>query len=83
MVIVINSVIGGFSWMEIVWLAASTVQNYNCTEWLVKNEAADVPIIFKEIVMVMIKWGILKNMVQRIFGWNEKLLNYTATLPFG
>ena len=26
MVIVINSVIGGFSWVDLVWLAASTVQ---------------------------------------------------------
>ena len=26
MVIVINSVIGGFSWVYLVWLAASTVQ---------------------------------------------------------
>ena len=25
MVIVINSVIGGFSWVDLVWLAASTV----------------------------------------------------------
>ena len=26
MAIVINSVIGGFSWVDLVWLAASTVQ---------------------------------------------------------
>ena len=26
MVIVINSVIGGFSWVDLVWLAASTVR---------------------------------------------------------
>ena len=61
MVIVINSVIGGFSWVDLVWLAASTVwlqvsdysqlSNYNCTE----NEAADAPITFEEIVMAMIK----------------------------
>ena len=74
MVIVINSVIGGFSWVDLVWLAASTVRlqvfdyrcsitancpitlsDYNCAEWLVKNEAADAPITFEEIVMVMIK----------------------------
>ena len=64
MVIVINSVIGGFSWVDLVWLAASTVRlqvsnysqlcDYNCTEWLVKNGAADAPITFEEIVMVMI-----------------------------
>ena len=57
MVIVINSVIGGFSWVDLVWLAASTVWlqvsdysqlfDYNCTEWLVKNEAADAPITFE------------------------------------
>ena len=63
MVIVINSVIGGFSWVDLVWLAASTVQlhvsdysqlsDYNCKEWSMKNEAADAPITFEEIVMVM------------------------------
>ena len=68
MVIVINSVIGGLSWMDLVWLAASTVRwqvsdysqlsDYNWTERLVKNEAADAPITFDEIVMVMIKRGI-------------------------
>ena len=51
MVIVINSVIGGFSWVDLVWLAASTVQlqvsNYR------KNRAANAPITFKEIVTVM------------------------------
>ena len=60
--------IGGFSWMDLVWLAASTVRwqvsdysqlsDYNWTERLVKNEAADAPITFEEIVMVMIKRGI-------------------------
>ena len=64
MVIVIDSVIGGFSWVDLVWLAASTVRlqvsnysqlsDYNCIEWLVKNGAADAPITFEEIVMVMI-----------------------------
>ena len=60
MVNVINSVICEF-W---VWLAVSTVRsqvsdysqlsNYNCTEWLVKSKAANAPITFGEIVMVMI-----------------------------
>ena len=27
---------------------------YNCTEWSAKNEAANAPITFEEIVMVMI-----------------------------
>lgn len=53
MVNVINSVIGGCSWVDLAWLAASTVHyrclitanclialsHYNCTEWLVKNKA--------------------------------------------
>ena len=66
MVNLINSVIGGFSLVDLVWLAASTFQlqvsdysqlsDYNCTEWLVKNEAADAPITFEEIVMVTIDW---------------------------
>ena len=70
LVIVINSVIGGFSWVDLVWLAASTVwlqvfdysqlsnytvlSDYNCAEWLVEYKAADAPITFEEIVMVMI-----------------------------
>ena len=69
-VIVINYVIGGFSWVDLVWLAASTVwwqvsdhsqlsnytvlSDYNCAEWLVEYKAADAPITFEEIVMAMI-----------------------------
>ena len=30
------------------------LSNYSCTEWWVKNEAANAPITFEEIVMVMI-----------------------------
>ena len=55
MVIVIDSVIGGFSWVNLVWLAASTVRlqvsdysqlsDYNCTGWF----AADVPIHLREL----------------------------------
>ena len=66
MVNLINSVIGGFSLVDLVWLAASTFQlqvsdysqlsDYNCTEWLVKNEATDAPITFEEIIMVTIDW---------------------------
>ena len=47
MVLVVNSVIGGFSWVDLVWLAVLTVRiqvfdynnwlitlsDYNCTEW--------------------------------------------------
>ena len=64
MVIVINSVIGRFSWVDLVWLATSTVREQvsdysllpenNCSEWFVNNEAADAPITFEEIVMVKI-----------------------------
>ena len=62
MVIVINFVIGGFSWVDLIgrfscpitgaWLQAT--DDYNCIEWLVKYKAADAPITFEEIVMVMI-----------------------------
>ena len=51
-----NSVIDGFGWMNLVWLAASTVRlqvsyysqlsDYSCTEWLVENKAANAPIKF-------------------------------------
>ena len=64
MVVVFNSVIGGFSWVDLVWLATSTVplqvsdysqlSDYSSTEWLMKNNAANAPITFEEILMVMI-----------------------------
>ena len=64
MVIVINSVIGEFSWVDFIWLTASTVRSqvsdcsqlsdYTCTEWLVRYKAADTPITFEEIVTVLI-----------------------------
>ena len=76
MVIVINSVIGGFSRVDLVWLAASTfrlqvsdysqLSDYNCTEWFVKNEAADAPITFEEIVIVMIYWGTVTDKTPNI-----------------
>ena len=64
MVIVINSVIGKFSWVDSVWLEAPTVQlpvsdysqqsDYNWMDLLVKIKAANAPITFEEIVMVRI-----------------------------
>ena len=33
----------------------STVFDYKCKEWLIKNKAADAPVTFEEIVTVMIK----------------------------
>ena len=63
--ILINSVIGGFSWVDLAWSAISNfrlqvsdnnqLSDYNYTEWLVKYKAADAPITFEQIVMVMIK----------------------------
>ena len=60
MVIVINSVIGGFSWVDLVWLAASTVQ-------LQKNRAANAPITFKEIVTVMISCETSPNLILIVY----------------
>ena len=64
MVIVINSVICKFSWVDSVWLEAPTVQlpvsdysqqsDYNWMDLLVKIKAANAPITFEEIVMVRI-----------------------------
>ena len=57
MVVVFNSVIGGFGWVAFVWLTTTVllqVSDYSSTEWLVKNNAANAPITFEEIVMVMI-----------------------------
>ena len=80
MVIVINSVIGGFSRVDLVWLAASTfrlqvsdysqLSDYNCTEWFVKNEAADAPITFEDIVIVMIYWGTVTDKTPNMI-WNS------------
>ena len=50
--------IGGFGWVDLVILATSTVRlwltDYSSTEWLTTNKAANAPIKFEEIVMVMI-----------------------------
>ena len=69
MVIVINSMIGEFSWVDFIWschmilsdhscpITANCpikLSDYTCTEWLVKYKAADAPITFEEIVSVMI-----------------------------
>ena len=69
MVIVINSVIGRFSWVELVWLAPPTFRlqvsdysqqsDYNFTKWLVKYRAADALVTCNEIVMVMINCRIV------------------------
>ena len=70
MVIVINSVIGGSSWVHLIWLADVTVllqvsdysqlSDYNPTQYLKKNKAVNAQIKFEKIVMVMItvahKW---------------------------
>ena len=64
------AVIGGFGWVDPVWLTASTVRlqvfdysqlsDYNCTEWLLKNRAANAPIKFEEIVIVMVNKFIIQ-----------------------
>ena len=56
--------IGGFGWVDLVWLTTSTVllqvsdygqlSDYSYIERLVKNKAVNAPITFKEIVMNMI-----------------------------
>ena len=75
MVIVINSMIGGFSWVDLVWLVALTVPlqvsdysqlsyytwHKNSTEKYVKIDSANAPITFEEIVMVMIKSESMPN----------------------
>ena len=69
MVIVITCVIGGFSWVHLIWLANVTVRlqvsDYSqlsdytvqlqpTTQWLMKNKAVNAPIKFEEIAKVMI-----------------------------
>ena len=64
MVIVINFLMGGIGWLDLIWLVASTVRSqlshysqlssYSCTEWLLKNKAANASITFQEILMVII-----------------------------
>ena len=65
MVIVINSVIEEFSWMDLVWLVARTDQlqvsdysqlsDYNYVELVVKNKAPNALIVCEEMVLVMIR----------------------------
>ena len=59
MVIVISSVNSGFSWVDLVWLAASSdryTANSPITLWMIrKNKAANAPITFEKIVMVIIR----------------------------
>ena len=72
MVIVITCVIGGFSWVHLIWLANVTVRllvsDYSqlsdytvqlqpTTQWLIKYKAVNAPIKFEEIVKVMISNG--------------------------
>ena len=64
MVIVINFLMGGIGWLDLIWLVASTVRPqvsdysqlsiYSCTEWLVKNKAANASITFEEVLIVII-----------------------------
>ena len=65
MAILINSVIGGLSWVDFVWMTTPTVR---LQEWLVKSKEANAPITFEEIVMVMIKW---KIRITKTIGENE------------
>ena len=74
MVIVITCVIGGFSWVHLIWLANVTVrlqvsdysqlsdytvQSQPTTQWLMKYKAVNAPIKFEEIVKIMINRLIL------------------------
>ena len=78
MVIVINSVIGGLVWEDLVWLATSTIRlqvsdyrqlsNYSSTEWLVKNKVANALIRFEDIVIVMISTEIDHRRYQNMEG---------------
>ena len=77
MFILIISVIGGLAeWTYYDWLlqlsnnrcpikatCLITLSSYNCTERLVKNEAANAPIIFEEFVMVVINVIITLNLI--------------------
>ena len=70
MVIVFNSVIGGFCWVVLVNRCPitancpTTLSDYSSAEWLVKNKAANAPITFEEIVMVMINMRILLSVIR-------------------
>ena len=52
-VIAIYSVIGGFGWVDLVWLAASTVRSQPTVQ--IKPITAKAPITFEETVIAMIK----------------------------
>ena len=38
-----------------------TLSDYSCTEWLVTNKAANAPIKFEEIIIVMINEFIIQD----------------------
>ena len=71
MVIVINSVIGGFN----LTLTDSLLllSDYDCAEWLVKNIAANAPITFEEIVMVMINTSMREH--SKVKKWSLPHMN--------
>ena len=51
-----------------------TLRSYNCTDWSVKNEAANAPITFKEIVMVMIGKISFISVIDRLWGQDGWIL---------
>ena len=87
-VIVSNSVIGGSFWVDLVWLAALTVRlqvsycsrmsDYNCTEWLVKNKAANALITFEKIVMVMINSAIFEKQLKALHVVHTFILTWSC-----
>ena len=61
-------------WTSYDWLLQLSA--YNCIEWLVKNEAADEPIIFEEIIMVMISRVIMQIVSLKLSGsWKKQIEN--------
>ena len=92
MVIVILSMIGGLAeWIgmiscfncPITGVQLQLMSDDDCTEWIVKNEAANAPIIFEEFVVVMINVNILecKNWCRKPVG--SFLVKHIVSLASG
>ena len=64
----------------------SQLSDYDCTEWLLRYKAANTPITFEEIVMVMINGKItqfqttLTQNVPRVVAYKENLIIYSPIL---
>ena len=54
------------------------MSDYNCTEWLVKNKAANALITFEKIVMVMINSAIFEKQLKALHVVHTFILTWSC-----